>query len=140
MELVKVPWTEDMGLLQRLTIYKAYWDDLNWFGHGLSEGYYVIGDGDYFSRHAQNLWLQMAYTYGIPAGVLSVVLPFALLYRQGKFLSGGRKNPYAVLPFLVLSVFLLFGLTEIVWNPGQLILFLVFFVQHPQMTKVQEPV
>lgn len=139
-ELVKVPWTEDMGLLQRLTIYKAYWDDLNWFGHGLSEGYYVIGDGDYFSRHAQNLWLQMAYTYGIPAGVLSVVLPFALLYRQGKFLSGGRKNPYAVLPFLVLSVFLLFGLTEIVWNPGQLILFLVFFVQHPQMTKVQEPV
>ena len=51
-----------------------------------------------------------------------------------------EDEPYAVLPFLVLSVFLLFGLTEIVWNPGQLILFLVFFVQHPQMTKVQEPV
>lgn len=136
-ELVETSWTEDTALRIRLTIYKAYWDDLNWFGHGLSEGYFIIGDEDYFSRHAQNLWLQMAYTYGIPAGILSVVLSIALLYAQGRNMMRQKDNPYAIIPFFVCVTFMLFGVMEIVWNPGQLIMFLIFFAQHPQMTEQQ---
>lgn len=136
-ELIETSWTEDEALRTRLTIYKAYWDDLNWFGHGLSEGYYIIGDGDYFSRHAQNLWLQMAYTYGIPAGIVSIVLSAALLYVQGRNMARQKDNPYAILPFFVCVVYMMFGLTEIVWNPGQLIMFLVFFAQHPQIMERQ---
>ncbi len=137
-ELVEASWTEDTALRIRLTIYKAYWDNLNWFGHGLSEGYFIIGDEDYFSRHAQNLWLQMAYTHGIPAGILSVALSIVLLYAQGRNMMRRKDNPYAVIPFFVCVVFMVFGLMEIVWNPGQLIMFLVFFVQHPQIMEQQK--
>lgn len=136
-DLIEAPWTEDASLRIRLTIYKAYWDDLNWSGHGLSEGYYIIGDEDYFSRHAQNLWLQMAYTYGIPAGLLSLVLSAVLLSVQGRNMMRSKDNPYAIVPFFVCLAYIVFGVTEIVWNPGQLILFLVFFVQHPQMAEEQ---
>ncbi len=130
-DLIQVPWTEDASLRIRLTIYKTYWDNLNLSGHGISEGCYLIGEGDYFSRHAQNLWLQTAYSYGIPAGILSVVLTVAVLYASGRNMMRRKENPYAVLNFFVCVVFVLFGVTEIVWNPGQLILFLIFFLQHP---------
>ena len=129
-DLVETPWTEDVALRTRLTIYKTYWDNLNWFGHGLDQGYYLIGEEAYMSRHAQNLWLQMAYTYGIPAGVLSVVLSVAVLWVQGRGMMRRREDPYAVIPFFVCVAYLVFGVMEIVWNPGQLIMFLVFFVQH----------
>ncbi len=134
-DLIQVPWTEDKALRIRLTIYKTYWDNLNWSGHDLSEGYYLIGDENYFSRHAQNLWLQMAYTYGIPAGVLSLALTVVLLCGAGRNMMAAKEDPYAVLPFFICVVFVMFGVTEIVWNPGQLLLFLVFFLQHPQITK-----
>lgn len=129
-DLVETTWTEDVALRTRLTIYKTYWDNLNWFGHGLDQGYYLIGEEAYMSRHAQNLWLQMAYTYGIPAGVLSVVLSVAVLWVQGRGMMRRREDPYAVIPFFVCVAYLVFGVMEIVWNPGQLIMFLVFFVQH----------
>lgn len=43
-----------------------------------------------------------------------------------------QHNPYAIILFFICFLFVLFGITEVVWNPGQLILFLLFFVQHPQ--------
>ncbi len=132
-DLIQVPWTEDLGLLERLTIYKAYWDDMTWFGNGMEKGYYLIGEGEYFSRHAQNLWLQMAYTFGIPAGVLTVVLTVVLLWVHGKNVLRAGEDSYAIIPFFVCVLFVVFGLMEIVWNPGQLVMFLMFFVQHPQL-------
>lgn len=55
-----------------------------------------------------------------------------------RFLSGykimvDRRLPaYSIMPFMSVLLFFLFGLMEVVWNPGQLILALVFFMQHPQ--------
>ncbi len=137
-ELVDIPWVQDLSTKYRLTIYKAYLEDMTLFGNGPDKGYYYIGDSGYQSRHAQNLWIQMGYTYGIPVGILSIVLSFALLWRHGKGAWNARTmanavgNPYAIIPILVCTIFLLFGLTEIVWNLGQLIMLLMFFVQHPQ--------
>ena len=79
----------------------------------------------------------MPYTYGIPAGIVSIVLSAALLYVQGRNMARQKDNPYAILPFFVCVVYMMFGLTEIVWNPGQLIMFLVFFAQHPQIMERQ---
>lgn len=132
--LVNVPWTEDEGILNRLTIYKAYWDDLTWYGNGPDKGYYLIGEGEYHSWHAQNLWLQIAYYYGIPAGILLVVLNIVMLYHHGRRMMADRENPYGIIPFFVCVVFTVFGLSEVVWNPGQLIMFLLFFVQHSRLT------
>lgn len=129
-DVVDVPWVDD-ALRGRLTIYKAYLEDLTLFGHGLSDGYYVIGDGPYYSWHAQNLWIQIAYTYGIPAGILLVVLTFVMLSVHKKTMEK-IKAFYAVIPFFICVLTFMFGIMELVWNPGQLVMFLFFFVQHPQ--------
>ena len=41
------------------------------------------------------------------------------------------ENPYVIVTLLITVLFFVYGLTEVVWNPGQLILFLVFFLQYP---------
>ncbi|MBE5868223.1 MAG: hypothetical protein E7293_04580 [Lachnospiraceae bacterium] len=122
----------DKALGGRLSIYKAYWDDLTWYGNGMEKGHYIIGDGDYQTWHAQNLWLQIGYYFGIPAGTVFLLFTFILLYFHKKNL---RKTDvsYGITPFFVCIVYFMFGLMEVVWNPGQLIMFLFFFAHHPQM-------
>ena len=135
-ELVEMEGLDD-ALRVRLTIYKAYIEDLTLYGHGPQDGFYLLGEGDYHSWHAQNLWLQIAYTYGIPTGVLLVILTCVML-RTHKRRMDKSENPYAIIPFFTCAAAFLFGLTEIVWGPGQLIMFLFFFVQHPQMGKTSK--
>lgn len=130
-ELVDVPWADD-SMTIRFTIYKAYLKDMTWYGHTADEGYYWIGNSGYHSWHAQNVWLQIAYYFGIPAGILLVMLSILLLCRGTKQLERS-SCPYRVIPLLVCVVCFVFGLMEVVWNPGQLIMFLIFFVHHPQM-------
>lgn len=124
----------DMALQQRLTTYKAYWEDLTWYGNGRGKGYYQITP-TYHSWHAQNLWLQIAYYYGIPAGILLVVLTGVLFFYNFKKMMKNSENPHAIIPFFLCIVYFVFGIMEVVWNPGQLILFLMFFVQLPLKNK-----
>ena len=135
-DLVDVPWGDD-ALRGRLTIYKAYLEDLNLFGHGPQDGYYIIGEGPYFSYHAQNLWIQIAYTFGIPAGILFVVMTCVLLHIYRRRMRQS-KMPYAIIPYFMCVLFFVFGMMEIVWNPGQLVMFLFYFVQHPQLGNAEE--
>lgn len=135
-EMVDLPWLDE-ALRGRVTIYKAYWEDLTWYGHGTQDGYYYLGDEGYHSWHAQNLWLQIAYYYGIPAGIILVALTFALL-RRGYVRMQREPAPHAIVPFFMCVLCFAFGLMEVVWNPGQLIMFLIFFVQHPQMGREEE--
>jgi len=131
-EMVEPEWLTDQSLRIRLTIYKAYWDDLTWYGNPPGTGYYRIGETPYHSWHAQNLWLQMAYYYGIPTGILLCVLTVSLLISHYKG-TKTKNNPYAIIPFFMCIVFFVFGIMELVWNTGQLILTLFYFVQHPLM-------
>lgn len=129
----------DGAMNGRLAIYKAYIKDMTWFGHSEEEGHYKLGteEDSYASWHAQNLWIQAGYSYGIPAGVLLVVLTIALLIFHGRRFMGEPDNMYALAPLMICIMFFTFGLTELNWNVGQYPLFLIFFVQHPQFgTKV----
>ncbi len=121
----------------RFAIYKAYIEDMTLFGHPETDGHYRLGDDEngYVSWHAQNLWIQIAYSYGIPAGILLLVLTMALLWFHGKQFLGNPDNVYAIIPLMICIMFFTFGLTEINWNVGQYPLFLMFFVQHPQFWK-----
>ena len=135
-ELLEPEWITDLGLRIRLSIYKAYAEDLTWYGNPTSAGYYRIGDSRYHSWHAQNLWLQIAYYFGIPSGVLLIVLTVNLFrthYRRAKT----KENPYTIIPFFLCVLFFFFGLMEVVWNTGQLVLILFYFVQHPQIGMVE---
>ncbi len=114
----------------RIAIFKAYLSRLNLFGHKMQEGFFNIGAYSYHSWHAQNLWIQIAFDYGIPAGILFVFLTVLILVRQKKKMERS-ENIYAVFPFFICAAAFIFGTMEVVWNPGQLIMFLFFFVQHP---------
>lgn len=127
--------TMDPALRIRLSIYKAYLDDMTWFGNPQTAGHYQLEGLDYFSWHAQNVWLQMAYSYGIPAGILFVILTVVLLRKS--YLNIKGKNVFAIVPFFICVIFFGYGTMEMVWNTGQLILLLIFFVQHPQICDLQ---
>ena len=129
-EPFEAEWLKDAGLQARFTIYRAYWEDLTWVGNPAGTGCYEISE-NYYSYHAQNLWLQIAYYYGIPAGVLLVLLTGVLLIYDYKKMMKNRDNPYAIIPFFLCVIYFCFGIMEVVWNPGQLIFFLMFFVHMP---------
>lgn len=129
-EVIGDEWIKDSALRIRMSIYKAYWDDLTWIGNPKGTGYYEIYEG-YHSWHAQNLWLQIAYYYGIPAGIFLVILTVVLLVYDYKKMMKNRENPYAIIPFFLCVIYFCFGIMEVVWNPGQLIFFLMFFVHMP---------
>lgn len=121
----------DTSLNIRLSIYKAYLQDLNLLGHTQSEGMYQFSDLDYHVWHAQNLWLEAAYRYGIPSGILFVIMTVWLLIYHSRRLKQSPDLPRAVIPLLVCLVFFGYGTMELVWNVGQYILVLFFIVQHP---------
>lgn len=130
-EYVELSWSADESTRIRMSIYKAYLEDMTWIGNPPGSGFYTIGDTGYQSWHAQNLWIQVGYTYGILAGVCSLVLTV--------FVWKARCKHYkCCIPLLITIVFFGFGLTEIVWNLGQIIMFLMYFVQHPTIFEEQE--
>ena len=125
------PDTLTMSLRIRLTIYKSYLEDLNWIGHKKSEGHYIIPDLDTFVWHPQNVWIQVAYYYGVPAGVLFIVFSLLILGKHIKSVME-KRSEYSFIPLLICIVFFIYGLMEVVWIVGQLILFLFLFTLHPQ--------
>ena len=124
----------DDAMNGRFAIYKAYIEDMTLFGHPETEGHYQLGEAEnaYVSWHAQNLWIQVAYSYGIPAGIILIILTILLLvYHTRQFRENGDYI-YSVIPLMICIMFFTFGLTELNWNVGQYPLFLIFFVQHKQ--------
>ena len=92
-------------------------------GHSPSEGYFQITE-TYHSWHAQNVFLQIAFFYGIPAGLCFVVL-IVWIGKKALLTAYYGEEKHALLPFLVWLVFVGFGMLECVWYPGQSILFLI---------------
>lgn len=128
----------DEALNIRLSIYAAYLRNLNWFGHPDAEGHYQFADIDYFSWHAQNVWLQMAFSYGIPSGILFLILTVLLFRKNFLILKNAGNVPYKIIPFFICLLFFAYGLMELDWNVGQYPLILLFITQHPQIRKQQE--
>ena len=52
----------------REVIYAYFWNHLNWTGHHRDDGGFYISEESYM-EHAHNMFLQVAYDYGIPAGI-----------------------------------------------------------------------
>lgn len=119
----------------RMAIWETYWKDLNWRGHSEQEGYYLITK-EYRCWHAQNLWLQIAYYYGIPAGVVLVILTVYMVYFYlGRYRRGLNNRQYGMIPILMILVYFTFGMFETTWNIGQLVVNIFFIVQHPMFWK-----
>ncbi|MBO5081776.1 MAG: O-antigen ligase family protein [Lachnospiraceae bacterium] len=130
-ELLEPEWLTDPGTRIRLSIYKAYLGNLKWFGHKQQEGMYQIGDLDYVSWHGHNLWIHIAYYYGIPVGILLIAITVLLFRDSYKKIENHKDKWYCIIPFFTCVAFFGYGIMEAVWYVGHILFFLIFFVQLP---------
>lgn len=112
--------------ISRLRIWEMYLKNLNFAGHELEEGYFQITER-YHAWHAQNLFLQIAFYYGIIPGILLIVLTMGIGIKALQLVVKKRRCE-DILPLLVGLLFVGYGMLESVWYPGQTILLLIYMI------------
>lgn len=128
----------DKAVWIRFQMYKSFIKDQKFWGCYKDAATFEMNGEIYGAWHTHNLWIQISYYHGILAGILFVVLTFVLLGRYFLRMKRSRQWPYAIIPFFVCVIFYTFGIMEAVWLPGQVIMFLFYFTQHPNFHKVEE--
>lgn len=98
----------------RKVIYTYYWNHLNFRGHDKEHsGFWISGDTYY--GHAHNMFLQVAYDYGIISGILFLLIYLYSLYRAFRLC---LKGNWTCIVFLL--AILCFGMAEMVLVSGQI--------------------
>lgn len=116
----------------RMAIWQYYFKELNLTGvHEETEGPWITSG--FQSIHAHNFFLQMAYEFGWPVGVLLIFLSIQL-YNKALFGIGERKSgAWYYRLFVTLScatVMVAFGMLEVSWVFGYLSFTMFFLVQY----------
>lgn len=110
------------SVLGRLGMWQYYLKNGTLLGHSNADGHnFVIW---VYTWHAQNLFVQVWYYYGIIAAVVMTILLVSLLVYVTRL--AWRKNKSAIFVLIVFTTFIVFGMFEAVWYPGQAVLSLVF--------------
>ena len=125
-------YEEENSLKIRKAIYSHYLSKLRLRGHKEEENGLQITP-NYFAPHAHNLFLQIAFSFGIITGVLFlcwVLLTLVLLAKQA------FKDRKRIDPFLFDLAIVLFGVMEIMWRTGQLSIALLFIL--PMFVKAKQ--
>ncbi len=115
----------------RRTIYYYYASHLNLTGHSRKNAGFYMADGNYYG-HAHNMFLQIAYDYGILAGVLFLVWNLWCLIRLLR-----RKDMTGIVCAVFLSAILVYGCSEMAVTTGQITLALFFIIYYFGMQKIQ---
>lgn len=113
----------------RLVIYSHYLKQLNWMGHSSSENGIQV-TADYFAPHAHNLFLQYAFQYGIPAGIVFFLFLAAGGLRLLYLCFAKQKEPFYLPGLLLFAATVVFGLTEAMWRSGLLSYNLMFLLPY----------
>lgn len=110
----------------RYEIYRYYLKRLNLLGHSNDYEGAPIFKG-VTAPHAHNIFIQMSFLYGIPAGVL--FLGFLLMFVRGsiKAIKSGN-NFLACIMLCYVILFVTFGFLEIDWMCGQLPFTMIFLL------------
>jgi O-antigen ligase len=109
----------------RIMIWKHYLAGGNLAGHSSTEGHQI--DANWSAWHAQNMFIQFWYYYGIPSAVLFAICAIWMLFMALRRAWRGDSS-IALMVSLYYLLFLLYGLFEATWYPGQMILLLAFFM------------
>ena len=101
----------------RKVIYAYYAQNLNFRGHDKEHSGFYFSDGTYliYYEHAHNMFLQVAYDYGIIPGILFLIIYLYSMYRAFRLCSKGN---WTCMVFLI--VVLCFGMVEMVLVSGQI--------------------
>lgn len=109
----------------RYEIHKYYFERLNLVGHTNdyepAPVHYM-----YTAPHAHNVFIQMGFLYGIPAGIMFVLMVISFIPACIELLRSGNDFRVCVISCFVLA-FVAFGFFEIDWMCGQLP-FTLFFL------------
>ncbi len=109
----------------RSTIYRHFWENLNWRGHIKSEiGLQLLPS--YWVEHAHNIFLQFGTDFGIPVMILFAVMliwPLVICKRRLEV----KKNASYMGSFMWLLIPLTFGMFELAWAVGTMSVFMMFF-------------
>ncbi len=114
----------DSSVDVRKVIYTYYFRHLNMWGHSRAEAEFYALPG-LVVYHTHNLFLQMAYDYGIPAGLLFIGIYFYSIFCTVRFGTWEKKT---VLFFLL--AILAFGFFEMALWPGQITVALMGILFH----------
>lgn len=122
----------DKMLSNRGAIYKLYLKNLNWTGHSRTATETWKGAAKW---HAHDFWLQVSFSFGIPAGIIFLLMMLIILKRGFFRALQKTEDGYSLIPLFLTVTVLIYGLTESVWQLGQYSLVLLYLVQHPQLTE-----
>lgn len=106
----------------RKVIYIYYWNHLNLVGHNTKDSGFYLTEA-LFMTHAHNMFLQMAYDYGIPTGIL-----FLGLYIYSILQALWKRKPEKLICVTFLLAIGGFGMTEMVLIPGQITVALMWIL------------
>lgn len=113
------------SILARITFWNYYLSNGNFKGHLNTEGHQIPNYISPYVWHTQNTFVQFWYYYGIPSAILFLVTLIGIVLICLKKIFAGKTDVLVCLLYLVFWG--IYGLTEAVWYPGQMILFLAFF-------------
>lgn len=120
----------------RESIYAYYAGHLNLLGHSKEQPGFYFGTYTYI-HHAHNMFLQVAYDYGIPAGIL-----FLVLCIYGVCTSIRQRNEEGVIGLTFWLAILSFGMFEMAVVPGQITMTLLWILvgcfEHPCHNSVKK--
>lgn len=111
----------------RLGIHKYYLERLNLWGHKNAENGLQLTEY-YWAPHAHNLFLQMAFSFGIPAGLFFLIWVFGGILVLIRKAFGKEKDTGSAALLLFYIDIVVFGMLEIVWLTGQLSFTLLFLL------------
>lgn len=116
----------------RLDIYKHFWGKLQLIGEKNNvQGVWI--HSKCFAAHCHNVFLQMAYDFGIIVGIMFIII-VVMLYNKVIFGLMERKDPDWYYRLFVVAIFttafVVFGQFEQVWRYGQLPFTMFFIVQY----------
>lgn len=116
----------------RLDIFRLYYANLNREGHG--DMYITLPDGNLIV-HAHNIYLQTAYDFGVPVGIVFVLFGAATLIQSAVYYKR-RKNDRvcSALPLALLLLFAVAGLTEWIFHPCNPIAFCLLLTLAPLLS------
>ncbi len=106
---------EDSYTNGRLAIFRAYYNNLNKFGH--DEMGFAQPNGEYLG-HAHNIYLQVAYDHGIYVGIVFILLGAGTFVQACIYYYRRKEDTVcAILPMAVLILFAAAGVTEWIFHP-----------------------
>lgn len=111
----------------RVAIWRTYLSKLNLFGHQNDELNMQINE-DRKVLHPHNIFVNMFYSYGIPAGIFFVIWCLIFFKRAVQY-AANREQTFRFTPLAVFMAVLGYGIADAAWQAGTMMWFSFLFVQ-----------